>query len=170
MPHNPRHVEQLMGAARAGQGRGSQYGYQMSQRPGASTVRSVSNTWPSEGTWWSPNLDTTDRFNKTMRIQPGQERFYEGAYNAPQYAGFRGFEGGGLPPGKDMELMQNGYTDIGDIRYILDRTTGQVSQMPRPGSGHGGGPFWDRQVGPPSDYGAQDPVPLMDAIRRRGGR
>ena len=169
MPHNPRHVEQLMNAARAGQGRGSQYGYQMSQRPAPSVRRTISN--PSdEGQWYAPNPDPNASLYKTMRIQPGQERFYEGAYNAPQYAGFRGFEGGGLPPGKDMELMQNGYTDIGDIRYILDRTTGQVSQMPRPGRGHGGGPFWDRQVGPPSDYGAQDPVPLMDAIRRRGGR
>ena len=107
MPHNPRHVEQLMGAARAGQGRGSQYGYQMSQRPGASTVRSVSNTWPSEGTWWSPNLDTTDRFNKTIEIPPGMERlrrddgelYFPDAYYQRDYAGSRGgYAYGGLSP------------------------------------------------------------------------
>jgi len=97
MPHNPQHVEQLMNAARAGQGRGSQYGYQMSQRPAAGTIRGISNA-PSMGTG-----EVGGRFS-------------------------------GLSAGQEMELQQNGYTDIGDIRYVLDRTTGQVTQSPRPGS------------------------------------
>ncbi len=62
---------------------------------------------------------------------------------------------------KEMELMQNGFADIGPVRYILDRTTGQVSQMPRPGAG-----FGDEA---PGYYGAQDPVSLMEAIRRGNG-
>ena len=137
MPHNPRHVEQLMGAARAGQGRGSQYGYQMSQRPGASTVRSVSNTWPSEGTWWSPNLDTTDRFNKTIEIPPGMERlrrddgelYFPDAYYQRDYAGSRGgYAYGGLSPEEDMLLKEQGYVDKGGMRDVLDWDTGEVTK------------------------------------------
>ena len=133
-------VEQLMNAMRqGGGGRGSNYGRQMSQRPQPGTIRNISNATP---------------------------QFGPGGTSTPRYAGQRATGVGGLSGGQEMELQQNGYTDIGDVRYILDRSTGQVTQMPRPGSGYGGGPFWDRQGGPPSDYGAQTPVSLMDAIRR----
>ena len=163
MPHNPQHVEQLMNAVRAGQGRGSQYGHQMSQRPAPSVRRTISNAPPVRT--WAPNPNPSRYDSGTIEVGFGP--YFPGSYDESDYAGRRGgFFGGGLSGGQEMELMQNGYTDIGDMRYILDRTTGEVSQMPRPGSGYGGGPFWDRKVGPPSHYGAQDPVPLMDAIRR----
>ena len=124
-----RAVEQLMQAMQ--QGRGSQYGRQMSQRPAPSTIRNISNASPLPG--------------------PGMT-------SRPDYAGRTATGIGGLSGGQEMELQQNGYTDIGDVRYVLDRSTGQVTQMPRPGSGFG--------EGPPSNYGSQTPVSLMDAMRR----
>ena len=132
---NPGQVDQLMSALRAGQGRGSQYGYQMSQRPAPTTVRNISNAPPVPG--------------PVMTSRPD--------YAGRQFSRVTGIDG--LSGGQEMELMQNGYTDIGNVRYILDRSTGQVSQMPRPGSGFG-------HDLPPGHYGAQYPVPLMDAIRR----
>ena len=132
---NPGQVDQLMSALRAGQGRGSQYGYQMSQRPAPSTVRTISNAPRVPG----PGMTSTPD------------------YAGRQFSRVTGIDG--LSGGQEMELMQNGYTDIGNVRYILDRSTGQVSQMPRPGSGFG-------HDLPPGHYGAQYPVSLMDAIRR----
>mgnify|MGYP003629167599 FL=1 len=154
---DPQAIERLMSAMSQGQGqragkmagspgRGSQYGEQMSQRQQPGTIRGISNAPP-------------------ISINGGI-----GSATMPDFAG-RGWGRGssmgtgqvggkfsGLGGGQEMELQQNGYTDIGDVRYILDRSTGEVTQMPRPGSGYGGGP--------PSNYGAQDPVTLMEAIRR----
>jgi len=98
---------------RAGQGRGSQYGYQMSQRPAPSTVRTISNASPipQHGQGLPPTRPD---------------------YAGRQFSGVTGIEG--LSAGQDMELRQNGYTDIGNVRYILEPSTGQVTQMPRPGS------------------------------------
>ena len=135
---NPGQVDQLMGALRAGQGRGSQYGYQMSQRPPPSPERNISNAPPVPGPGMTSRPD----------------------YAGRQFSRVTGIDG--LSGGREMELMQNGYTDIGNVRYILDRSTGQVSQMPRPGSGFG-------HDLPPGHYGAQDPVSLMEAIRRGNG-
>jgi len=98
---------------RAGQGRGSQYGYQMSQRPAPSTVRTISNASPIP--------------------QHGQGL----PPTRPDYAGrqFSGTTGTpGLPAEKEMELKQNGFADMGSVRYILEPSTGRVTQMPRPGS------------------------------------
>ena len=151
MPHNPQHVEQLMNAVRAGQGRGSQYGHQMSQRPAPSVRRTISNAPPIRT--WAPND------SGTIGVAPGLGSFFPGSYDEPDYAGRRGgFLGGGLSGGQNMELMQSGYTDIGDIRYVLDRTTGQVTQTPRPGSD-----YWRDDLGY-EGYGGQPPISLMDAV------
>ena len=40
-----------------------------------------------------------------------------------------------LSGGQEMELMQNGYTDVGDYRYQIDRSSGEVSMAPKPGKG-----------------------------------
>ena len=75
---------------------------------------------------------------------------------------------GGLSGGQEMELQQNGYVDIGGTRYILDRSSGEVSQMPIPGTRYGGafGMGGGVTTDDPSRYGAQNPVSLMEAIRR----
>ncbi len=125
MPVDNRQVEQMM-AALTSPGRGSHYGQQMSQRPAAGTIRGISN---------APSIRSGRGGNP-----------YDPANRMPDYAG-RGWGRGpsmgtgevggrfsGLSAGQEMELQQNGYTDIGDIRYVLDRTTGQVTQSPRPGS------------------------------------
>jgi len=74
---------------------GTQYGREMSQRPAAGTVRTVSN--------------------------PRKELFQD-------------FSSLTLSGGQEMELMQNGYTDVGDWRYHLDRSSGEVSMEPKPGA------------------------------------
>ena len=38
-----------------------------------------------------------------------------------------------LSGGQEMELMQNGYTDVGNHRYQIDRSSGEVSMAPKPG-------------------------------------
>ena len=134
-------VEQLMQAMQQGRGgspmhvstRGNDYARQMSQRSPGNTVRTISN---------APQIGSP----------------LGGMATVPDYAGRTATGFGGLSGGQEMELQQNGYTDIGNVRYVLDRSTGQVTQMPRPGSGYGDGP--------PSNYGSQTPVSLMDAIRR----
>ena len=61
----------------------------------------------------------------------------------PDYADRKPTGFGGLSGGQEMELQQNGYADVNGVRYILDRSTGQVTQMPIPGRSpglfHGGG-------------------------------
>ena len=154
---NPGVLDQLMGALRAGQGRCSQYGYQMSQRPAPSVRRTISNAPPVRT--WAPNPNPGRYDSGTIEVGPGLGSHFPGSYDESDYAGRRGgFLGGGLSGGQEMELMQNGYTDIGDIRYVLDRTTGQVTQTPRPGSD-----YWRDDLGY-EGYGGQPPISLMDAV------
>lgn len=153
---DPQAIERLMSAVMQGQGQragkmagaspsaGAQYGQQISQLPQPGTIRNISNASPLPG----PGMTTT-----------------------PDYAGRRerGMGGfGGLSGGKEMELQQNGYVDIGGTRYILDRSSGEVSQMPIPGTQYGGlfGMGGGVTTDDPSRYGAQDPVSLMEAIRQ----
>ena len=153
---DPQAIERLMSAVMQGQGQragkmagaspsaGAQYGQQISQLPQPGTIRNISNASPLPG----PGMTTT-----------------------PDYAGrrARGMGGfGGLSGGKEMELQQNGYVDIGGTRYILDRSSGEVSQMPIPGTQYGGlfGMGGGVTTDDPSRYGAQDPVSLMEAIRQ----
>ena len=140
---SPRAVEQLMQAMQ--QGRGSQYARQMSQRPAPGTIRGISN---------APPISIEGAFGPSMPDYAGRGWGRGSSMGTGQIGG----KFSGLSSGQEMELQQNGYTDIGDMRYVLDRSTGQVTQMPRPGSGYGDGP--------PSNYGSQTPVSLMDAIRR----
>ena len=80
--------------------RGTQYGREMSQRPAASTSRTISNPSRTDNYLWR---DVVTRLN--------------------------------LSGGQEMELMQNGYTDVGDYRYQIDRSSGEVSMAPKPGKG-----------------------------------
>jgi len=160
---DPQAIERLMSAVMQGQGqragkmagspgRGTQYAQQLSQRPQPGTRRTISN-------------------------ESGIPGPLGGLTQIPDYAGRRqysdpssqtGFGIHGLTGGKEMELQQNGYVDIGGTRYILDRSSGEVSQMPIPGTQHGGlfGMGGGVTTDDPSRYGAQDPVSLMEAIRQ----
>jgi len=138
-------VEQLMNAMRqGGGGRGTNYGRQMSQRPQPGTIRNISNASPLPGPGMTSRSD----------------------YAGRRASGMGGF--GGLSGCQEMELQQNGYVDIGGTRYILDRSSGEVSQMPIPGTQYGGafGMGGGVTTDDPSRYGAQNPVSLMEAIRR----
>lgn len=160
---NPQVIEQLMSAMSQGQGqragkmagspgRGTQYAQQLSQRPQPGTRRTISN-------------------------ESGIPGPLGGLTQIPDYAGRRqysdpssqtGFGIHGLTGGKEMELQQNGMVDINGTRYILDRISGEVSQMPIPGTQYGGafGMGGSVSTDDPARYGAQNPVNLMDAIRR----
>ena len=94
--------------------RGTQYGREMSQRPAASTSRTISNPQGTEwydrsrtGTTATPEAIALLNISKQLNLSGGQE----------------------------MELMQNGYTDVGDYRYQIDRSSGEVSMAPKPGKG-----------------------------------
>ena len=127
MPHNPRHVEQLMNAARAGQGRGDQYGYQMSQRSPGGAIRGITN---------APQIG-----------REGMPGHIIGQNMMPDFAG-RGWGRGsnmgygeiggkfsGLTMEEDMLLKEQGFLDKGGVRYVLDWDTGKVSQFPAGSSG-----------------------------------
>mgnify|MGYP003154080493 CR=1 FL=1 len=92
--------------------RGTQYGREMSQRPAASTSRTISNP---QGTEWYDRSPT-------------------GATATPEAIALLNISKQlNLSGGQEMELMQNGYTDVGDYRYQIDRSSGEVSMAPKPG-------------------------------------
>ena len=90
--------------------RGTQYGREMSQRPAASTSRTISNPSRTDNYLWR---DVVTRLN--------------------------------LSGGQEMELMQNGYTDVDNWRYVVDRSSGEGSMAPKPGSPHSEG-FYEAQI------------------------
>ena len=112
MASNNGTAEQLMQALASG--RGNNYGYKMSQRPAAGTIRGISNAPPI----------TSDRFGGAPI--PGNMM--------PDYAGRTATGFGGLSAEDEMLLQKQGYVDSGDIRYVLDRETGQVARSPTPWS------------------------------------
>ena len=108
--------------------RGTQYGREMSQRPAASTSRTMSNYQPTVADLvrvGKASMDAARRLN--------------------------------LSGGQEMELMQNGYTDVGDWRYQIDRSSGEVSRSPKPGSRwHQNGPTkYQMQYGYPKSMGQE---------------
>ena len=115
--NNPRVAEQLMQPLASG--RGNNYGYQMSQRPAAGTARGISNA---------------DRI-------PGP---LGGMTTMPDYAGRTATGFGGLTAEEDLLLNDQGYIDKGGVRYIIDRSTGQVTQNRIPSGPTSGQNFGSR--------------------------
>ena len=166
MPHNPRHVEQLMNAARAGQGRGSQYGYQMSQRSPGGAIRGITN---------APQIG-----------REGMPGHIIGQNMMPDFAG-RGWGRGstmgygeiggkfsGLTMEEDMLLKEQGFLDKGGMRYVLDWDTGTVSQFPVGNDGPFGGQqrirptsMAERVGGPGASKPGGDWAGMLDAIEKQ---
>jgi len=156
MADNNRTAEQLMQALAAG--RGNSYGYQMSQRPAPSMVRTISNA---------------DRI-------PGP---LGGMTTMPDYAGRTATGFGGLSAEEDLLLNEQGYIDKGGVRYIIDRNSGQVTQNRIPSGPTTGQNFGSRgqtmaqAVGGPGaakpQYGGMLPElekQMMEEKYRRQGR
>jgi hypothetical protein len=152
---NSQLIEQLMSAMSQGQGQGQGQGPPPPPGPAGKIAGS-----PMRGTQYAQDI--------AGRAAPGAVRTISNTAPIPgpgmtfsrDYAGRRGgFAGGGLDAGQDLQLRQNGWVDIGNVRYVLDRNTGQVTQTPRPGSGYGwkGGATYE-------DYGSQPPISLMDMV------
>jgi hypothetical protein len=159
--NNPRVAEQLMQALASG--RGNNYGYQYSQRPAAGTIRGISNAAPIQ----------SDRAG------------YPGAPSnmMPDYAGRTATGFGGLSAEEDLLLNDQGYIDKGGVRYIIDRSTGQVTQNRIPSGPTSGQNFGSRgqtmaqAVGGPlamkPDFGGMLPElekQMMEEKFRRQGR
>ena len=159
--NNPRAAEQLMQALASG--RGNNYGHQYSQRPAAGTVRGISNAAPIH----------SDRAG------------YPGAPSRmmPDYAGRTATGFGGLSAEEDLLLNEQGYIDKGGVRYLIDRSSGQVTQNRIPSGPTSGQNFGSRgqtmaqAVGGPGaskpDYGGMLPElekQMMEEKFRRQGR
>ena len=156
MASNNGTAERLMQALASG--RGNNYGYQMSQRPAAGTARGISNA---------------DRI-------PGP---LGGMTTMPDYAGRRPTGFGGLSAEEDLLLNDQGYIDKGGVRYIIDRSTGQVTQNRIPSGPTSGQNFGSRgqtlqeAVGGPGamkpDFGGMLPElekqMMEDKVRRQRG-
>ena len=98
--------------------RGDEYGREMSQRPAASTSRAISNP--------QTNPASLPRSMEFLGLREAVSRL-------------------NLSGGQEMELMQNGYTDVDNWRYVVDRSSGEVSMAPKPGSPHSEG-FYEAQI------------------------
>jgi len=142
MPNNPGKTAMMDNA------RGSSYAREISQRPAPSIRRGIANTGPI----------TSGR----MGGSPNPENMM------PDYAGRRpAYEYGGLSGGQDMQLRQQGYIDIGNVRYILDpQGSGRVFQVPLNDETTLSSASATGNQNPYAPYGAPNPVPLMEAIRR----
>jgi hypothetical protein len=155
-----------MDAARAGQGRGSQYGYQMYQRSPGGTIRGITN---------APKIGI-----------PGMPGHIIGQNMMSDFAG-RGWGRGsnmgygeiggkfsGLTMEEDMLLKEQGFLDKGGMRYVLDWDTGKVSQFPADGDGPFGGQqrirpisMAERVGGPGASKPGGDWAGMLDAVEKQ---
>ena len=136
MPDNNRTAEQLMQALASG--RGNNYGYQMSQRPAGGTIRGITNQPPIRGEMGTTMPDYAGRAwgRGSSMGWPGGAQFDQSGMDSRFFSG--------LTPEEDLLLNEQGFIDKGGSRFIIDRSSGQVTQNRIPSGPTSGQNFGSR--------------------------
>jgi hypothetical protein len=145
MASNNGTAEQLMQALASG--RGNNYGYKMSQRQPGGTVRGIYNApdiHSGRGTPMDPANYMPDYAGRAWGRGesmgwPGSDRtssFDRGDTNTRFFSG--------LTAEEDLLLRERGYIDKQGSRFIIDRSTGNVTQNRIPSGPTGGQNFGGR--------------------------